>query len=62
MLDRMTEYDYRCSWCYNKVILSVDHAVSLICPVCERRMLERVYPEDDELDEAFRELLEHRRD
>jgi hypothetical protein len=47
----------------NKVILNVDHRITLTCPICERRMIERFYPEnDDELGEAFNRLLEHGRE
>jgi DNA-directed RNA polymerase subunit RPC12/RpoP len=59
----MTDYMYRCSWCLNKVILNIDHTLYLVCPICERRMLERVYHDvDDDIYEAFNKLLEHRKD
>lgn len=62
-MDRMSDYEYRCSWCMNRVVLNIDQMVSLLCPVYERRMLERVYPDvNEEIIEAFRISLEHRGD
>jgi hypothetical protein len=47
----------------NRAVLDIDQAVSLICSVCEHRMLERVYSDvNEEIAEAFRKSLEHRRD
>jgi DNA-directed RNA polymerase subunit RPC12/RpoP len=54
----MEDYEYQCSWCMNKAILNVDHMLYLVCPICERRTLERVSPEsNEELDEAFNKVL-----
>lgn len=54
----MADYEYRCSWCLNKATLTVDHMIGLVCPVCERRTLRRLYPEvNDEAREVFRRFL-----
>lgn len=57
----MTDYEYQCSWCKNKVVLNVDHLIHLICPICEKRMLEPTYPEaNEDITEVFRRVLDNR--
>jgi DNA-directed RNA polymerase subunit RPC12/RpoP len=54
----MTGYEYRCTWCQNKVILNVDHSEYMLCPICERRTLERKCTANDQLEEIFKRFIE----